>query len=218
MGSEEASFLMDLGGAAQKSVRLARRHASKALGSRKPSSVADSLVAANYRAHLGASAERASVENMRPNRMFSLVTATPATAIASNNGTGNLSVTIPGNAYICAFYATAADEADFLITSLKVNGYETIGTSTGINLAAFLATAGRIDRPGPLVGRKFSGNVTVEGNFLNTNSASKVFHGLVIATIAPECGTNGDAGSPAPGIFNWNHMKKALTGLLPRRK
>jgi hypothetical protein len=220
MGAVERGFLSDLGGATKRRAKLLPRHAKRAArtpGKKSTSTMASTLMKAAYGGHLRASAERSSIEQMRPNRLFTLATATPATAIASGVSTGALTVQIPGNAFICAFYATQQDEVDFLVTSLQVNGYESIGSSNGVNLAAFVATAGRIDRPGPLVGRKFQGNVTVTGAFTNTNAAARVFHGLVIATIAPECGTTGDAGQPAPGIFNFNNVKRSFVSLLPRR-
>jgi len=224
MGSEEKAFLRDLGGAARKSVRILRKRlplpAPKAVVAQRKSlvSTSDRIVAAGYSAHLAAAANVSAVEQMRPNAIYTLISSTPATAVASGAATNKLSVSIPGDFFICGFGATAADEADFLMTSLTVDGFELVKSSSGVNLSAFLATASRADRPVPLVGRKFNGPTVIEGNFLNTNAAARVFHGLTITTITTECLPNTKKTEAAPFMFNLDHVTSSLRGLMRRRK
>ncbi|MDI1429034.1 hypothetical protein [Polyangium sorediatum] len=76
-------------------------------------------------------------------------------------------------------YWSAVDEdaTNFLLTSLKVAGYDVVGGSP-INLASFLANVNRCDRPGPLTGRVFQSGTTVEATVRNIQSTPQLFHGL----------------------------------------
>lgn len=197
----------DLGGANVKKKR-------KQLHVGAPAAVrteASRLLEVGAGAYLGAQAGRSAEEMSRPNCAFALITSTPATPIPAATATGILTFTLPEDTWIEYWSATQADEADFLVTSLKVAGYDYCRGSA-LNLAGFLATMNRIDRPGPLVGRKFGPGVTVEGNFLNTNAAAKVFHGLTMHCISTACMPS--KGTPAPGIFNFGTLRRAFKGLL----
>ena len=205
-----SGILEELGGAgAAKRARLAHKRIK--IGA--PPAVRDSgarMLEQGVRAYLGAEASRGAVEQSRPNCAYSLITATPATAIASGASTGVLSFALPEDTWIVLFSVSPTVAADFVCTSLKVAGYDLVKGSP-INLAAFTDTVDRIDRPGPLVGRKFGPGVTVEGSFVNTNAAAKVFTGMTVHCISPTCMT-GKRSKPAPGIFSF----QTLTGAFRR--
>lgn len=167
-------------------------------------------------AFLGAQAQRSAVEGMRPNCAYSLITPTPATPIPSGAPTGNLTFSLPEDTWIAWFSAVRADVDGFLCSSLKVAGYDYVKGSP-INLAGLMDAVGRIDRPGPLTGRRFSAGVSVEGNFLNVGPNPAAFHGITVHCISTQCLPNGKKAQSAPSVLNFQVMARAFRSIVNHR-
>lgn len=176
----------------------------------KASPVIDRSLGAFFNAMALQSAE----ENARPNKAYSLIASDPTVAIAAG-ATSTASFTLPNDAYVCYWAATNADEQNFLITSLKVAGFDVVGGSP-INLASFLAMVNRTDRPGPLTGRMFPTGTTVEATVRNVNAAAQVWHGLTVWCISTDCQST-QKGKPAPSVLNFRALSRSMQGLFRRK-
>lgn len=145
------------------------------------------------------------IEGLRPNCWVALLTATPAVAIGTGAATGILTVSLPDSTEIVVMASTTGDAADFLVTDLQFNSWQMNKGGAGANLEMLTAPADRTDRPVPLVGREWDGTIIIQGNFLNLNAASRIFHGLTFWGYNADCpplkGTR-----TAQGFGNWNDV------------
>jgi len=176
---------------------------------------ADPVVDRSMGAFFGAMAQQSAAENARPNKAYSLIGADPAAAIAAG-GTVTANFTLPDDAYLVYWAAVDADASAFVIASLKVAGYDVVGGSP-INLAAFLASINRVDRPGPLTGRVFQSGTTVELTARNLLTTAQVFHGLTVWCISTDCQSTAK-GRPAPAVLSFRSMGRWVKALGTTRK
>ncbi|MDI1475379.1 hypothetical protein [Polyangium sp. y55x31] len=177
---------------------------------RKPAAPVNPVVDRSIGAFLGAMAQKSAEENARPNKAYSLVPPDPTAAIGTGS-TATASFTLPDDAYLVYWAAVDADATNFLLTSLKVGGYDVVGGSP-INLASFLANVNRCDRPGPLTGRVFQSGTTVEATVRNIQSTPQIFHGLTVWCISTDCQST-QKGRPAPSVLSFASMARSLKGL-----
>lgn len=175
-----------------------------------PPKKASPVVDRSLGAFFGAMAQQSSIENSRPNKAYSLIGADPTTAIAAGATTSN-SFTLPDDAYLVFWSAVDPDATNFMLTSLKVAGYDVIGGSP-INLAAFLATVNRSDRPGPLTGRVFQSGTTVECTARNIAATAQLWHGLTVWCISTDCQST-QKGRPAPSVISFRTLARSFQTL-----
>lgn len=176
-------------------------------------SVAAQIMADNHKAVSFASAFGEMKEGLRPNCWVALLTATPAVAIGTGAATGILTVSLPSETEIVVMAATTGDALDFLVTDLQFNSWQMNKGGAGANLEMLTAPTERTDRPVPLVGRTWDGTIVIQGNFLNTNSGSKIFHGLTF------WGYNGDCPplkgtKSAQGFGEWTEVVRATRAMV----
>lgn len=167
-------------------------------------------------AFLGAQAQRSAVEGMRPNCAYSLISGNPAAPIPAGGPTGLLTFSLPEDTWIAWFSAANIDADNFLCSSLKVAGYDYVKGSP-MNLAGLLDAVNRIDRPGPLTGRKFSAGVSVEGNFLNISGNPAVFRGITVHCISTQCVPSGKKAQSAPSVLNFSSLARAFRSISNHR-
>ncbi|AGP39472.1 hypothetical protein SCE1572_36295 [Sorangium cellulosum So0157-2] len=175
---------------------------------------ASTVVDRGVGAYMGAMANMAALENSRPNRAYSLIGADPATPINAG-ATDSFRITLPNDAFLVYWVACNEDAANFVITSLKVAGYDVIGGSP-INLASFLTTTNRLDRPGPLTGRVFDGGTTIECAVRNISDQPQRFRGLTAWMISTDCGST-KKGKPAPAILSFRSLSSGFKNIFARK-
>jgi hypothetical protein len=165
-------------------------------------------------AYMGAMARISAVENSRPNRAYSLIAQDPAVAIA-NGGTVTASFTLPTDSFLIYWICNEIDANNFIVTSLKVAGFDVVGGSP-INLAAFTASVDRVDRPGPLTGRMFDGGTTIELTVRNVSGQPAFFRGLTAWMISTDCAST-KKGKPAPAILSFRSLSSGFRNIFTRK-
>jgi hypothetical protein len=161
-------------------------------------------------AYLNAMAHVAGIENSRPNRAFSLIGTDP-TVTTAPGGVLTASFTLPSDSFIVYWIAAPGDVDNWVISTLKVAGFDVLGGSP-INLAAFQSDLNRMDRPGPLTGRVFSAGTTVEISLRNISGAPAIFRGIAVWMISTDCAST-TKGKPAPSVLSFTSISKGFRSL-----
>jgi len=147
----------------------------------------------------------------RPNRVGALQQPDP-TADVIAGATITTTYTLKEGRYVLAFQATAEDIANFVCTSLVVNGYN-VDDGVPFPLCVFDTQNVRIERVTPLTGRMWNSEVTVTASFRNISGATKKFRGIAITQIDSECRPSAKKTRPAPGFRAWKRMAPKLAQL-----
>ncbi len=163
---------------------------------------------AHVKAHAFAGAMISAYEGERPNCWVSLLTTTPAVAVASGAATGTLTVSLPAKTQICEMLSNDTNAEDFLCTSLQFNSWEGNKGGGGATMAIFKAALERHNMLLPLVGFFWKGTVTISGNFTNLNASGKIFSGLTILCYNGECLFAGDELLTEQGFEVWGETSQ----------
>jgi len=167
-------------------------------------------------AYANAAAQMEATEALRANRVAALQTANPATPITIGGNTGTLTTQIKEGRYIRGFYATQADELNFICTRFSVNGFDVLDGNP-INLSAFSSFLQPVDRFGPLTGRRWQSAINIEAVFQNIRGGPAIFHGININLIDNECHPASKKASAAPGFYSFRKVEARLRAMLKGR-
>jgi len=165
--------------------------------------------------------EFAAKENGRPNRVYNLSVAAPATAVALGGTTGVLTFTVQQDAYINGLHFPAIKSGEFVCSSLKFGSFEIVNNGF-MTMAMLEAAVERYLRLVPVANRKLPTGTVVQGNFLNISlaAAGATFPSVSVGVLEEVCVTGGGVTQTKimPGIMSLASVRTLVNRFSTKRR